>query len=109
MFWAGRCRMVVRESRLRWPVPEQLGTELSGARITAVNRRAKYLLVQTDGGILMVHLGMSGSLRIMPADTPPLFHDHIDVVLDDGNCLRYHDPRVRSHWLRALLIPCLII
>ena len=78
-------KVVVRESRLRWPVPEQLEQALSGARITAVNRRAKYLLVETDSGILMVHLGMSGSLRIMPAGTPPLFHDHIDVVLDDGN------------------------
>ena len=101
--------VVVRESRLRWPVPEQLGAELSGARITAVNRRAKYLLVQTDGGILMVHLGMSGSLRIMPADTPPLFHDHIDVVLDDGNCLRYHDPRRFGsfHWLESPAHPLL--
>jgi formamidopyrimidine-DNA glycosylase len=101
--------VVVRESRLRWPVPEQLGTKLSGARITAVNRRAKYLLVETDAGILMVHLGMSGSLRIMPAGTPPLFHDHIDVVLDDGNCLRYHDPRRFGsfHWLDSPAHPLL--
>ncbi|MFL2502487.1 MAG: bifunctional DNA-formamidopyrimidine glycosylase/DNA-(apurinic or apyrimidinic site) lyase [Luminiphilus sp.] len=102
-------KVVVRESRLRWPVPEQLSTELSGARITAVNRRAKYLLVETDAGILMVHLGMSGSLRIMPASTPPLFHDHIDVVLDDGNCLRYHDPRRFGsfHWLDSPAHPLL--
>ncbi len=101
--------VVVRESRLRWPVPEQLGTEISGARITAVNRRAKYLLVETDAGILMVHLGMSGSLRIMPAGTPPLFHDHIDVVLDDANCLRYHDPRRFGsfHWLDSPVHPLL--
>jgi len=51
------------------------------------------MLIDTERGTLMVHLGMSGSLRIMPADTPPLFHDHIDIVLDDHLCLRYHDPR----------------
>jgi formamidopyrimidine-DNA glycosylase len=102
-------KVVVRESRLRWPVPEQLSPALAGARITAVNRRAKYLLVETDAGILMVHLGMSGSLRIMPAATPPLFHDHIDVVLDDGNCLRYHDPRRFGsfHWLDSPAHPLL--
>lgn len=93
--------VLVREARLRWPVPATLGHTLVGARFKAVNRRAKYLLLETDRGILMIHLGMSGSLRIMPADTPPLFHDHIDLVLDDGNCLRYHDPRRFGsfHWL----------
>ena len=102
-------KVVVRESRLRWPVPEQLEQALSGSRITSVNRRAKYLLVETDSGILMVHLGMYGSLRIMPAGTPPLFHDHIDVVLDDGNCLRYHDPRRFGsfHWLDSPAHPLL--
>ena len=101
--------VIVRESRLRWPVPPQLRKTLAGARFTAVNRRAKYLLLETDRGILMVHLGMSGSLRIMPADTPALFHDHIDLVLDDGRCLRYHDPRRFGsfHWLQSLDHPLL--
>jgi formamidopyrimidine-DNA glycosylase len=74
-----------------------------------VSRRAKYLLLETERGIVMVHLGMSGSLRIMPADTPPLFHDHIDVILDDGRCLRYHDPRRFGsfHWLEAQQHPLL--
>ena len=101
--------VIVRESRLRWPVPPQLRQTLAGARFTAVNRRAKYLLLETDKGILMVHLGMSGSLRIMPADTPPLFHDHVDVVLDDGRCLRYHDPRRFGsfHWLESEQHPLL--
>jgi formamidopyrimidine-DNA glycosylase len=101
--------VIVRESRLRWPVPPQLRQTLAGARFTAVNRRAKYLLLETDRGILMVHLGMSGSLRIMPADTPALFHDHIDLVLDDGRCLRYHDPRRFGsfHWLQTLEHPLL--
>ena len=101
--------VIVREPRLRWPVPRRLRKILKGARFTAVNRRAKYLLLETDKGILMVHLGMSGSLRIMPADTPALLHDHIDLVLDDGRCLRYHDPRRFGslHWLRNLEHPLL--
>jgi formamidopyrimidine-DNA glycosylase len=74
-----------------------------------VGRRAKYLLLETERGTLMVHLGMSGSLRIMPADTPPLYHDHIDIVLDNELCLRYHDPRRFGsfHWLQSLQHPLL--
>jgi formamidopyrimidine-DNA glycosylase len=94
-------RVIVREPRLRWPVPSDLNERLSGALITGVRRRAKYLLIDSSAGCVMVHLGMSGSLRIMPAETPALFHDHIDVVLSGGNCLRYHDPRRfgSCHWL----------
>ena len=80
-------KVVVREARLRWPVPERLHQLLSGSRFISVSRRAKYLLLETDHGILMVHLGMSGSLRILPATTPPMFHDHVDILLDDGRCL----------------------
>ena len=94
-------KICVRESRLRWPVPDNLAQVLEGQIIRAARRRAKYLLLDTDTGTLMVHLGMSGSLRIMPADAPALFHDHIDIELDDGRCLRYHDPRRFGsfHWL----------
>ena len=94
--------VVVREPRLRWPVPRKLNQLMSGARFVSVNRRAKYLLLATERGIVMVHLGMSGSLRIMPADTPPLFHDHIDVVVVVGRCLSYHNPRRFGsfHWLK---------
>jgi formamidopyrimidine-DNA glycosylase len=93
--------VIVRESRLRWPVPPDLNEKLTGALITGVRRRAKYLLIDSTVDCVMVHLGMSGSLRIMPAETPALFHDHIDVVLSDGHCLRYHDPRRFGsfHWL----------
>ena len=96
-------KVVVREARLRWPVPERLHQLLSGSRFISVSRRAKYLLLATDHGILMVHLGMSGSLRILPATTPPMFHDHVDILLNDGRCLRYHDPRRFGsfHWLGA--------
>jgi formamidopyrimidine-DNA glycosylase len=103
------CEVIVRESRLRWPVPRRLNHLLCGARFLSVGRRAKYLLLETERGTLMVHLGMSGSLRIMPADTPPLYHDHIDIVLDNEYCLRYHDPRRFGsfHWLQSLQHPLL--
>jgi len=86
-------RVLVREPRLRWPVPDQLTVLLAGQVIETVERRAKYLLFRTQVGSLLVHLGMSGSLRLVDADAPPSRHDHIDVLLDGGVCLRYHDPR----------------
>jgi formamidopyrimidine-DNA glycosylase len=91
----------VREPRLRWPVPEELAQVLLGQRIEAVTRRAKYLLFRTEAGTLMVHLGMSGSLRIVDAEQPPGRHAHIDVCVDDGRCLRYTDPRRFGsfHWV----------
>ena len=85
--------LAVREWRLRWRVPRSLPARLAGARIRSVGRRAKYLLVETDAGTLILHLGMSGSLRILDAVTPPLAHDHVDLVLDSGRCLRFNDPR----------------
>ncbi len=86
-------RLVVREWRLRWRVPRSLPDTIQGAVVRHVGRRAKYLLISTDAGTLICHLGMSGSLRVMPADAPPLAHDHVDLVLDSGRCLRFNDPR----------------
>ena len=86
-------RLVVRQWRLRWRVPASLPAMLKGAAIQSVGRRAKYLPVGTDAGTMIWHLGMSGSLRVMPADAPPLAHDHVDLVLDSGRCLRFNDPR----------------
>lgn len=86
-------QVVVRESRLRWPVPEQLAALLAGQRIGSVQRRAKYLLFETGAGTLLVHLGMSGSLRVVDPKQVPGRHDHIDVLLQSGVCLRYNDPR----------------
>jgi formamidopyrimidine-DNA glycosylase len=83
----------VRERRLRWALPRGFEAELRGARVLDVGRRAKYLLIRTDRGTLIVHLGMSGSLRVLPATTPPLTHDHVDLVLDSGQCVRFNDPR----------------
>jgi formamidopyrimidine-DNA glycosylase len=85
--------VVVRESRLRWPVPEILARSLVGQTIDSVERRAKYLLFNTAKGSALVHLGMSGSLRLVDLHTPPGRHDHIDILFDDEGCLRYHDPR----------------
>ncbi|MGK0401153.1 MAG: formamidopyrimidine-DNA glycosylase, partial [Candidatus Azotimanducaceae bacterium] len=63
--------VIVREPRLRWPVSPELAQMATGQRVRAVERRAKYLLIRLDNGYLMLHLGMSGSLRILPAPTPP--------------------------------------
>ncbi|MEN9527763.1 MAG: hypothetical protein RLY56_1714 [Pseudomonadota bacterium] len=84
----------VHEPRLRWPIAGDLPSRVDGRRIVAVRRRAKYLLFQLDSGdSLLLHLGMSGSLRVLPADTPRLKHDHVDVLLESGKVLRFNDPR----------------
>ncbi|MEQ8953834.1 MAG: DNA-formamidopyrimidine glycosylase family protein, partial [Gammaproteobacteria bacterium] len=70
----------VRQSRLRWPVSRNLGRELSGQQFESVSRRAKYLLLTTPQGTLLIHLGMSGSLRLVNKDTTPGKHDHVDVI-----------------------------
>ncbi|MBT8446167.1 MAG: DNA-formamidopyrimidine glycosylase, partial [Gammaproteobacteria bacterium] len=85
--------VLVREPRLRWPVPENLARNVSGEVIESVGRRAKYLLLELPRGHVIVHLGMSGSLRVIDAATPARKHDHVDIVLDDGHCMRLHDPR----------------
>jgi formamidopyrimidine-DNA glycosylase len=78
---------------LRWPVPRNLNALLQGKVIEQIDRRGKYLLIKLANGSLILHLGMSGSLRVLPADSIPQKHDHLDIVLDDGQCLRLRDPR----------------
>jgi formamidopyrimidine-DNA glycosylase len=85
--------VVVRDRRLRWPVPEELALILPGARIDEIERRGKYLLFRTDAGTLISHLGMSGSLRVVTALDTPAKHDHVDIELGSGKILRYNDPR----------------
>lgn len=92
-------QLIVRDARLRWPVPPDLGSLLRGSVITGVRRRGKYLLLETATGAVIVHLGMSGSLRVCKSDEPPRGHDHIDLMLTSGLCLRYHDPRRFGCWL----------
>jgi formamidopyrimidine-DNA glycosylase len=84
---------VIRHPELRWPVPENLPELLRDQTIRSLRRRAKYLLAGFDHGTLILHLGMSGSLRILPADTPPEKHDHFDLVLSNGKLMRLRDPR----------------
>jgi formamidopyrimidine-DNA glycosylase len=99
---AGRriTRVVVRDPRLRWRVPAQLGRRIGGQRVLRVERRAKYLLFRMEHGAMLLHLGMSGSLRIVDAARPPERHDHVDFVLEGGRALRFRDPRRFGsvHW-----------
>ncbi len=85
--------LTVRERRLRWPIPRGLEAKIRDQTVRRVERRAKYLLLGLDTGTLIVHLGMSGSLRVLGANLPPLPHDHWDLHIDGGAVLRYHDPR----------------
>ena len=86
--------VVVRQRQLRWPVPPELERALPGRTIRDVGRRAKYLLLEMDpAGTVLLHLGMSGHLRVIPAATPVTKHEHLDLVLDDGRALRFTDPR----------------
>ena len=86
-------RLVVREPRLRLPVPADLPERVAGRAVTDLARRGKYLLIGTECGTLILHLGMSGSLRVVPEGTPPGKHDHLDLVLTSARALRLRDPR----------------
>ncbi len=86
-------KLVVRQPSLRWLVPEELPAIVKGQRIASVERRAKYLLLGFTKGTAIIHLGMSGSLRIIKATEPPMAHDHVDWILEDGRALRFTDPR----------------
>jgi len=86
--------VVLRRPDLRWPIPEEVARDLPGRRIARVRRRAKYLLLDTDAGdSALLHLGMSGMLRVLPAATRVGTHDHVDLALDSGKVLRLTDPR----------------
>ena len=91
----------MRERRLRWPIDEKFEAAVRGQTIRRIERRAKYILIGFDSGTAIVHLGMSGSLRMLPSGTPPRPHDHWDLVLDSGRVLRFHDPRRFGslHWV----------
>ena len=85
--------VIIRQPKLRWPIPARIKKELPQNKIISVERRAKYILIATKAGTLIIHLGMSGSLRIVKANTPFDKHDHFDLILKNGSCLRLHDPR----------------
>ena len=107
--------LAVRERRLRWPVEPSLDRRLRNRTVQALSRRGKYLLMTTDAGTLLVHLGMSGSLRFLQARSEPARHDHFDLEFVSGAMLRFNDPRrfgslhwcasPEAHWLLKNLGP----
>lgn len=84
--------IIIRQPKLRWPVSEQL-QQLVNATVTGVGRRGKYLLLETTSGTCLIHLGMSGSLRITRHSVAPEKHDHVDIIFTNGIVLRLRDPR----------------
>ncbi|KJV06696.1 bifunctional DNA-formamidopyrimidine glycosylase/DNA-(apurinic or apyrimidinic site) lyase [Methylocucumis oryzae] len=85
--------LIVRQPRLRWPVPANLAEIITGQRIHQVSRRAKYLLMTVDTGTIVMHLGMSGSLRVLTSAPDAGAHDHVDFIFGDNSVLRLNDPR----------------
>lgn len=85
--------VIVRQSKLRWPISTEITTVLPGKCIKTVTRRGKYVLLDLGAGYVLIHLGMSGSLRIAKQAEEVKKHDHVDIVLKNGDILRYHDPR----------------
>jgi formamidopyrimidine-DNA glycosylase len=85
--------VIVRQHQLRWPIPSELRNHLKQQQIIRLSRRGKYLLVHLTSGTLIVHLGMSGSLRILNSNIPNKNHDHVDIILSNNTMLRYNDPR----------------
>jgi len=86
-------QVVIRKHQLRWKIPSALPQYLENKTINKVERRGKYLLLTTTTGTVIIHLGMSGSLRVLPADSVATKHDHIDLLLTNQLCLRFNDPR----------------
>ena len=86
-------KVILRRKTLRWPITPALSKDLPGETIQSVSRRGKYLLLATQKGCLLIHLGMSGSLRIVESSRAAAKHDHVDVVFANNKVLRYTDPR----------------
>ena len=85
--------LIVRRRQLRWPVPRGIEARFAGAEVLAVGRRAKYLLLTLTRGTALIHLGMSGSLRVAAAGETAGKHDHFDLLTAAGRCIRFNDPR----------------
>ena len=86
-------KLIIRVSKLRWMIESDIKKKPLGKVVQSVKRRAKYILLEMDHGSAIIHLGMSGSLRIIKSDEPPMKHDHFDIVFKNGISLRYRDPR----------------
>jgi formamidopyrimidine-DNA glycosylase len=85
--------VTVRQRKLRWPIPRELERDWPGQVIQALDRRAKYLLFKSPGGTALLHLGMSGSLRVLTRSQAPQSHDHVDLKFGGGRIVRFTDPR----------------
>jgi len=85
--------VIIRQKQLRWPIPATLKKQLTNQIIRQVERRGKYILLRTDIGTVIIHLGMSGSLRILKPSVTPEKHDHFDIVFNNNKILRLRDPR----------------
>ena len=85
-------RVILRDKRLRWPVSPEV-ENIEGRRVESISRRGKYLLMHLDRGCLIWHLGMSGSMRVLPNGTPAAPHEHVELQFGDGQALKFRDPR----------------
>ena len=96
----GISEVIVRQPSLRWMVPQTLASVIEGEVFRSIQRRGKYLLIATDSGTIIAHLGMSGSFRLCPVEEAYKKHDHVIFILDNQRSLRYHDPRRFGsiHW-----------
>lgn len=92
-------RVDVRVEKLRWPVSPELRLVLPRQVVQSVSRRAKYIQIVVETGVLLIHLGMSGVVRVVNVQTPLQKHDHVDLVFGNGSCLRMNDPRRFGAWL----------
>ncbi|MCP3674941.1 MAG: bifunctional DNA-formamidopyrimidine glycosylase/DNA-(apurinic or apyrimidinic site) lyase [Gammaproteobacteria bacterium] len=95
----------IRQSKLRWPITENMVQLISGKKLNNVGRRGKYLILEFDHGSAFIHLGMSGSIRILGVDAVVDKHDHFDICFSNGKLLRYNDPRRFGAFLWAGEIP----
>ncbi len=86
-------KTTIRQPKLRWPIPCDLDSFIKNEKIVDIKRRSKYLLFYTNSGVLVIHLGMSGNLRVIDKKLEPKKHDHVDIQLSNNKILRYHDPR----------------
>ena len=85
--------VVIRQAQLRWPIPTFFSKQLTGRIINHIARRGKYLLLQAGQGTVIIHLGMSGHLRVLPLNEPIKKHDHVDIIFENDYLLRFNDPR----------------
>lgn len=85
-------RFIIRERRLRWPISDAID-QLNGQTINNVYRRGKYILMSVDRGTMLWHLGMSGSMRVLPVNSPVAKHEHVEMQLGSGQALKFRDPR----------------